>query len=616
MENRPEISGNPSSLNYSKFNPVDLGEFIRNTWEDKQLPFVTFLLGAGCSKSAGIPLAGEIVKELRDEAKTNPFLRNAGNPPQGISEYAYLMERLGSPLERAKRIKKYVDHSRDDKGRIRINWTHLLLSAMVEKGYINRILTTNFDPLIVEALAVMGQPIRTYDLNSSGKYYPGTLDSASIIYLHGQVHSLFLANSPEEMRRLEALYPSVLQEAVQDSLLIVIGYSGNCDPVLNSLQKLPNFPCGLWWSHYGTTESELGDGVQRLFQNFGKDCHLAEGDDSDTFMRKLVLEGMKLNLPDEVLTPIKASRLMLERITPFPIKDFSGGDPVRESIEDLNSAEQYLGDQRSVKIGMAAISEDWNEFNKLRHGISPNPDSRISQAIGDGLLQLATKMREKGDFDSSITLLIEANAYGLKESNRAWLPTIWGNSLIGQAILKGDSDDGNRLFAEAYQKFSEALQIKPDMHEAFCNWGVALSNQATSKDDTEDGNRLFAEAYQKFAEALRIKPEKYEALNNWGAALIIQASLKKDKEESIQLFEVAYQKLTEALLLKPDYQRAYYNIACLEALRGDAEKSVEQLELWAKYDPAASRKKLDKDSDFDKVRNTPEFQSFREKLPE
>jgi hypothetical protein len=41
-------------------------------------------------------------------------------------------------------------------------------------------LTTNFDPLIVEALAVTGQPIRTYDLNTTGKYHPGTLDPDSL----------------------------------------------------------------------------------------------------------------------------------------------------------------------------------------------------------------------------------------------------------------------------------------------------------------------------------------------------------------------------------------------------------------------------------------------------
>jgi hypothetical protein len=124
---------------YTEFDPVRLGERIRQERDDNKNPrqhFVTVLLGAGCSKSAGIPLAGEIVKELREEEKTNPLLRDAGSPPEGVSEYAFLMDKLGSPRERAKRVKKYVDRARDDKGRIKINWSHLLLAAMVEKGYI------------------------------------------------------------------------------------------------------------------------------------------------------------------------------------------------------------------------------------------------------------------------------------------------------------------------------------------------------------------------------------------------------------------------------------------------------------------------------------------------
>src|ERR1039457_2950911 len=97
---------------YSQFDPVQLGEYIEYLHQTEgRKNFVTFLIGAGCSKSAGIPLAGEIVRELREEAKAHPLLRNAGSPPATCSEYAFLMEKLGSPKERAQRIKKYVDRA-------------------------------------------------------------------------------------------------------------------------------------------------------------------------------------------------------------------------------------------------------------------------------------------------------------------------------------------------------------------------------------------------------------------------------------------------------------------------------------------------------------------------
>ena len=257
-----------NKLTYSQFDPIQLGEYITHLQRTEgRKHFVTFLIGAGFSKSAGIPLAGEIVQELRAEAKVHPLLRNAGPPPASCSEYAFLMEKLGSPKERAQRVKKYVDRARDENGRLKINWSHLLLAAMVEKGCVNRILTTNFDPLIVEALAVTGQPIRTYDLNTTGKYNPGTLDDGAIIYLHGQMHSLFLANAPGEMDRLRGLYPAVLQEAVQDSLLIVIGYSGDCDPVLDSL----TMRCWLRPSSKATRRKRTGCSPRRG-RNMPKPC--------------------------------------------------------------------------------------------------------------------------------------------------------------------------------------------------------------------------------------------------------------------------------------------------------------------------------------------------------
>ncbi|MDQ7781066.1 MAG: hypothetical protein RDV41_15325, partial [Planctomycetota bacterium] len=526
------------------FNPVDLGTHIVQQWagDGNRRHVVTFLLGAGCSKSAGVPLAREIVAELRNESKTNPFLRDAGAAPPGVSEYAFLMEKLGSPHMRAKRVKGYVDRARGSAGRLRINWTYLLLAAMVENGYVNRILTTNFDPLIVEALAVMGQPIRTYDLNTTGKYYPGTLDPASIIYLHGQMHSLFLANTPEEMGRLKKVYPSVLQEAVQNSLLVVVGYSGDCDPVLDALQELPNFPCGLWWSHF---EGNPGSAVEALFKKYGADCHIARGDDADTFMRKLVLDGMKLDLPDEVMTPITAARLALERITPFPTKDFTGGDPVRSSLELLKLYEvretatkppaagplpttdaaalrpksepiqaRIEELKQAAPLEMAALTRDWAAFDKLRQGVQPNPRSRLSRAVGDGLLLRASQALEQKDFGAAISWLRESEVCGLSVVNQAWLPATWGAALSSQARLEGNTAEGDRLFSEAGLKYAEAVRIKPDMHDAFYNWGTALSNQARLKGNRPEGDRLFSEAGLKYAEAVRIKPDMHEAFNN------------------------------------------------------------------------------------------------------
>ena len=766
---------------YSQFDPVQLGEYIALLQKGGSKNFVTFLIGAGCSKSAGIPLAGEIVSELREEAKTHPLLSNAGSPPATCSEYAFLMEKLGSPKERAQRIKKYVDRARDENGRLKINWSHLLLAAMVEKGCVNRILTTNFDPLIVEALALTGQPIRTYDLNTSGKYHPGTLDEAAIIYMHGQMHSLFLANAPGEMERVRVLYPSVLQEAVQDSLLIVVGYSGDCDPVLDSLVNLPNFPLGLWWSHYSPSGNPLGEGFNCVVKKHGADCHLATGHDSDMFMRKLVVDGMKLDLPDEVLKPITAARIDLERITKFPILDPKEIDPVRNAIELLQRAEQLVASPATpavvevapstgkpakprtqaepklkdlslvIQVNMAALTQKWEEFDQLVATVQPDLNSELSQAIGDGFLRRAGYSINQKNFADAFKYLASAEKYGLTDDMKPWLPTVIGNALSAQAQLKGNTPEADRLFAEASQKYAAAVRIKPDMHEAFDAWGIALSDQAQLKGNTPEADRLFAAAAQKFGEAVRLKPDMHEAFDAWGIALLVQARLKgntpeadrlfaaaaqkfaeavrlkpddheafsnwgaalsdqaqlkgntpeadrlfaeaaqkyaaavrlkPDKHEAFsnwgnalwaqaqlkgntpeadrlfaeaaqkfgeavrlkpdmhgafsnwgialldqarlkgntpeadRLFAEAAQKYAEAVRLKPDNESAHFNLGCLAALLGQVRECCESLAKWKQYNQHPKKSDLDLDADFDRVRNAPEFQAFRESLPE
>ena len=191
---------------------------------------VTLLVGAGFSASAGIPTAGQIVNEI---LRKHELLENAGGPPPGQSEYAFLMSML-PPDERSKIIRLAIKKAEDPATKhLRINWAHLLLATLVEAGYVNQILTTNFDPLVVEALAVTGQPVRAFDLTASVGFQSGALESSSVIYLHGQAHGLWLTNSPEEMSHVEPHLNSVFQDALRDSILIVVGYSGECDPVFN-----------------------------------------------------------------------------------------------------------------------------------------------------------------------------------------------------------------------------------------------------------------------------------------------------------------------------------------------------------------------------------------------
>jgi hypothetical protein len=60
----------------------------------------------------------------------------------------------------------------------------------------------------------------------------------------------------------------------------------------------------------------------------------------------------------------------------------------------------------------------------------------------------------------------------------------------------------------------------------------------------------------------------------------------------------------------------YFNLGCIAALKGDVINCCNHLAIWKKYHPNPRKEKLDVDSDFDRVRTAPEFQRFRNSLPD
>jgi NAD-dependent SIR2 family protein deacetylase len=115
------------------------------------------LIGAGCSVSAGIPTAGGFVEEIR---------RRYPRAYQRAAEKAYpkCMAEL-APGERRNIIAEYVD-------RAKVNWAHLSIAQLIKTGFVDRVLTTNFDPLVVRACSLVGIYPAVYDFAASQQFEP------------------------------------------------------------------------------------------------------------------------------------------------------------------------------------------------------------------------------------------------------------------------------------------------------------------------------------------------------------------------------------------------------------------------------------------------------------
>jgi NAD-dependent SIR2 family protein deacetylase len=237
-----------------------------------------WFLGAGVSASAGIPTAMDMIWRFKRELfvaqrkvsadsvsdLADPSIQQLLNAHVAASES---LPAPGAPDEYAALFEATFPAERDRQAFIRamikgakLAYGHLALAAMLKAGHSNLVWTTNFDHLLGDACAkTFGT---TLNLNIVG------LDSPSLagqqiatqsfpieIKLHGDFRSRRLKNTSDELRHQDAQLGAQLRDSCGRYGLIVAGYSGRDDSVMDvfeaALVKADAFPGGLFWLHRG-----------------------------------------------------------------------------------------------------------------------------------------------------------------------------------------------------------------------------------------------------------------------------------------------------------------------------------------------------------------------------
>ena len=218
-------------------NIEDLAYLLRQA-KKEGLPQPIVFLGAGASKTGGVPLAHDIVKDILEIYKENPKVKAL---PEEAKSYSKLMECL-TPFERNKLLKSYIDNAK-------INVTHIYLAQFMIEGYVDYVLTVNFDNLMLRALALFNNFPATYDMAILKDLTTTNFKEKSVVYLHGQHHGLWLLNTKEEMNKVNEVIPPILNSIKDRRPWIFIGYSGE-DPIFEHILKLGRFDNGLYWVTY------------------------------------------------------------------------------------------------------------------------------------------------------------------------------------------------------------------------------------------------------------------------------------------------------------------------------------------------------------------------------
>ena len=370
-----------------------------------------------------------------------------------------------------------------------------------------------------------------------------------------------------------------LEKIFTERIWIVVGYSGECDPVFDQIAEIRRFDNNLYWICF-KDEDPIPKVNEKLFRD-NKGAYYVKKYDADDFFVTL---AQKLNCfpPDFIKKPIPFLVSCLNSLTSFTPPGVEQNLSMPEdTIKELQIIQEtYEQSQSAIQPKIDIMGANYDKVIEESENQGKNIDDEdLAWAYmlkGNELFNCA---KEINNVDTDIIFEHAYRYYNEAvkiNSNMYEAFYNWGVALYQQAKKK-EGKEADQLYGEACEKYAEAVRIKSDYHEACNNWGLVLCKLAEKKEG-EETKRLYEKAYEKYAEAIRINPNKHESFYNWGIALCKQLE-KKNGEEAGRLFGEACEKFAEVVRIKPDFHEVFcgWGIALYEYAKKKEGQEAEQL---------------------------------------
>ena len=360
-----------------------------------------FFIGAGCSVTAGIPSVQEMVKsllvkiavsknwpihirKLAIEQKNytpliNFYISKSKPRPSFIVDdqinwwlvYSHIFENIYTTRMQQKR---YVnDFIINFKGEI--NYTHLCLAELVRLGYCSTILTTNFDQLILEALArnrilpVICDSIETFSRYESKPAF------SQLIHLHGSRDSYEVMNTIREIENhgKKNDFRRLLNTVFKDHKnFIFVGYSANeiwFNYLIGLRKVFPNKK--IFWATFEKSITRMSDFSKEFLSLYPENTSIFYNQDADSFFLEL-FNNLEIEEPEII----------------------------RESVKSLSARTTFATSKNKRITQVLKTTKFENEFldRKLK-------EYRITRSETNKSLTQAYKHTAKNEFESALIIL-------------------------------------------------------------------------------------------------------------------------------------------------------------------------------------------------------------------
>ena len=190
-----------------------------------------------------------------------------------------------SNVKRKELFKWFIEGNKE-KGikKAKLNFAHIAIAELLKQGYFSRILTVNFDPLLIHACYMVGMyPFPAiYDLGAMGKVNAELLHDPSIVYLNGQHVGFVQRNTTDQLEAHKETLSQIVRSTGCSKTWVVAGYSGENDPLMDALNELRPYNNWLYWLEYG---NQVLHKESHHFLEHDEECKVVYGCDADeTFM--------------------------------------------------------------------------------------------------------------------------------------------------------------------------------------------------------------------------------------------------------------------------------------------------------------------------------------------
>ncbi|MFA7361264.1 MAG: tetratricopeptide repeat protein [Candidatus Kapaibacterium sp.] len=514
----------------------------------------TVFIGSGVSKTAGIPTASEIMDDLDKREHFKNLVKQAKH--RTFTEYMKCLE----SDQRKDLFIEYIDKAK-------VNIAHIYLASLVKAGYVDYIVTTNFDPLAVMALSLFNIFPAIYDIANAKDFEPGVFVTPSVIYLHGQSYGFWQMNTPDELSLPLNTIETALIDINQKSLWIIVGYSGD-DPVLGKLAKIRKFSHGLYWICY--KDNDPKEKVQReLLKDKTRGTHIIKGYDSDSFFHSLYneLNVEPPNIVSKPFTNLSDIYSMIQdkgEIDGKPIDLIGSANLwIKDAIkvfEDKIPCEETDTFKNKKKFEEENLISDIKDIwiNQEYENIDSYYEKVISSQLSDAKLYLSYGYEGRGSeyyysksYEKAIADYTKAIELKPDDADAYW--------------SRGNAYYYLQKYDEAIADYTKAIELKPDDADAYNNRGIAYRKL-----------EKYDEAIADFSKAIELKPDYALAYYNRGVAYY---DLKK--------YEEVIADYTKAIELEPDFADAYINrgsaFSCLEEYDKSIADNSKAIELKPDY---------------------------------